>query len=46
VLHDAALTLDDHALVNLRLELTETRRDADGITFHAAMRFRAVTEPA
>jgi hypothetical protein len=44
-LHDAALTLDGHALVNLRFEFAETRRDPDGITFHGAMRFRAVTEP-
>lgn len=45
VLHDAALTLDGHALVNLRLEFSDTRRDPDGITYHAALRFRAVTEP-
>lgn len=44
-LHDQALTLDGHALVNLRFELAETRRDPDGITYHAALRFRAVTEP-
>jgi hypothetical protein len=44
-LHDAALSLDGHALVNLRFEFAETRRDPDGITFHTAMRFRAVTEP-
>jgi hypothetical protein len=44
-LHDAALALDDHALVNLRFEFAETRRDPDGITFHGAIRFRAVTEP-
>ncbi|HVY20474.1 MAG TPA: DUF3168 domain-containing protein [Bauldia sp.] len=44
-LHDAALTLQDHALVNLRFEFAETRRDPDGITYHCAIRFRAVTEP-
>ncbi len=44
-LHDAALTLDGHALVNLRFEFAETRRDPDGITYHTAIRFRAVTEP-
>ena len=45
-LHDAALGLDDHALVNLRFEFAETRRDPDGITYHGVVRFRAVTEPA
>jgi hypothetical protein len=45
-LHDAALTLDDHALVNLRFESADVDRNRDGITYHAAMRFRAVTEPA
>jgi hypothetical protein len=44
-LHDAALTLEDHALVNIRFEFAETRRDPDGITFHSAIRFRAATEP-
>jgi hypothetical protein len=45
-LNDAALTLDGHALVNLRFQFAEIRRDPDGITYHAAIRFRAVTEPA
>ena len=45
VLHDAALTLDGHALVNLRFESADIARDPDGITFHGRMRFRAVTEP-
>ena len=31
-LHDAALDLDGHALVNLRFEFAEARRDPDGIT--------------
>ena len=44
-LHDAPLTLDGHALVNLRFASADTRRDPDGITFHATTRFRAVTEP-
>lgn len=43
---DAALTLDGHALVNLRFEFAETRRDPDGVTWHGVMRLRAVTEPA
>ena len=44
-LHDAALALDGHALVNLRFESSNTVRDPDGITFHGRLRFRAVTEP-
>lgn len=46
VLHDAPLALDGHALVNLRFEFAEARRDPDGITYHGVMRFRAVTEAA
>ncbi len=45
-LDDAALALDGHALVNLRFEFADTRRDGDGITFRGTLRFRAVTEPA
>ncbi len=44
-LHDAALTLNGHRLVNLRHEFTETRRDGDGETIRGLVRFRAVTEP-
>ncbi len=44
-LHDAALALDGHALVNLRFETADIARDPDGITFHGRLRFRAVTEP-
>lgn len=44
-LHDQALTLDDHRLVNLRHESSEVRRDADGETFQGLLRLRAVTEP-
>jgi hypothetical protein len=43
-LHDQALTLDGHRLVNLRHEFSEARRDSDGETFHGIVRFRAVTE--
>jgi hypothetical protein len=43
-LHDAALTLSGHRLVNLRHESSEVRRDADGETFQGIVRFRAVTE--
>ena len=45
-LDDAPLTLADHALINLRFTLADVRREADGRTYHALVRFRAVTEPA
>jgi len=45
VLHDAALALDGHRLVNLRHEFSEARRDPDGETYHGIVRLRAVTEP-
>ncbi len=44
-LDDAPLTLDDHHLVNFRFALADVRREADGRTYHALVRFRAVTEP-
>lgn len=43
-LHDQALALDGHRLINLRHEFSEARRDSDGETFHGIARFRAVTE--
>ncbi|MFG1247997.1 DUF3168 domain-containing protein [Xanthobacter flavus] len=45
VLHDAALALEGHRLANLRATTAEVRRESDGRTFHALVRFRAVTEP-
>lgn len=45
-LDDAPLTLSDHHLVNLRFAVADVRREADGRTYHALVRFRAVTEPA
>jgi hypothetical protein len=45
-LDDAPLTLTDHRLINLRFAVADVRREADGRTYHAAVRFRAVTEPA
>ncbi len=45
-LHDAPLALHGHRLANLRVTTSEVRREADGRTFHALVRFRAVTEPA
>src|SRR4051812_26643146 len=44
-LDDAPLTLADHRLVNLRFALADVRRETDGRTYHALVRFRAVTEP-
>jgi len=44
-LHDNALVLMDHQLVNLRCEFSEARRTSDGEKFHGIMRYRAVTEP-
>jgi hypothetical protein len=45
-LDDAPLPLDGHRLVNLRFALADIRREAAGRTYHAVVRFRAVTEPA
>jgi hypothetical protein len=45
-LHDAALLLSGHRLVNLRHESSDVRREPDGETFHGIVRLRAVTEPA
>ncbi|HZS63570.1 MAG TPA: DUF3168 domain-containing protein [Xanthobacteraceae bacterium] len=44
-LDDAPLALTDHRLINLRFALADVRREADGKTYRAAVRFRAVTEP-
>ena len=44
-LDDAPLAPDGHQLVNLRFSLADIRREADGRTYHALVRFRAVTEP-
>jgi hypothetical protein len=44
-LHDAALTLTGHRLINLRHEASEVRREGDGETYHGIVRLRAVTEP-
>ena len=45
-LDDAALTLDGYHLVNCRFSTADVRRESDGRTYHALVRFRAVTEPA
>ena len=43
-LEDAALALAGHVLVNLQWRGSETRREADGLTWRGTIRFRAVTE--
>ena len=45
-LDDAPLTLADNHLVNFRFAVADVRREADGRTYHALVRVRAVTEPA
>jgi hypothetical protein len=45
-LDDVALSPAGHRLVNLRFSIADIRREADGRTYHALVRFRAVTEPA
>ena len=44
-LDDAPLSPDGHRLVNLRFTVADIRREGDGRTYHAIVRFRAVTEP-
>jgi hypothetical protein len=44
-LDDAELTLEDNRLVNLMHQFSDLKRDEDGETWHAVLRFRAVTEP-
>ena len=45
-LDDAPLSLQENRLVNLRFSLADIRRENDGKTYHALVRFRAVTEPS
>ncbi|MBL6853131.1 MAG: DUF3168 domain-containing protein [Alphaproteobacteria bacterium] len=45
-LNGAALTITGHTLVDLRWLDTDIKRDSDGETIHAAIRFRALTEPS
>ncbi len=44
VLHDQALVVEGHQLVNLRYVFSDARLDPDGVTYHGIVRFRAVTE--
>jgi hypothetical protein len=45
LVHDRALTLTNHRLINIRHEFSDIRRDPDGETLHGLLRLRAVTEP-
>jgi hypothetical protein len=45
-LDDAPLAVAGHHLVNCRFAVADVRRESDGRTYHALVRFRAVTEPA
>ena len=45
-LDDAPLAPSGPRLVNLRFSIADIRRESDGRTYHALVRFRAVTEPA
>ncbi len=45
LLHEAALTLAGHGLVNLRLEATDVGFVDDADAWRARLRLRAVTEP-
>lgn len=42
-LHDQALTVAGHELVNLRHTASEDMIEDDGITYHGILKFRAVT---
>ena len=44
-LDDAPLAPDGHRVVNFRFAVADIRREPDGRTYHALVRFRAVTEP-
>ena len=42
LLHDSSLTVSGASMVNMRQEFHTTITEADGITRHGVMRFRAV----
>lgn len=44
-LHRQALALSGHRLVDIAFASADVFRDADGETYHAVARYRAVTEP-
>ena len=45
-LDDASLAPAGHTLLNPRFATADIRRESDGRTYHALVRFRAVTEPS
>jgi hypothetical protein len=45
LLHDQALSLDGHYLLNVSHAFSEARIDPDGEAMHGIVRYRAVTEP-
>ena len=44
LLHDVPLTLDEHALVTIRVTFAEVRLDPDGMTEHGVVRIAALIE--
>jgi len=44
-LHAARLSLAGHTLITLRQQFSDIRREADGITVHGLLRYRATTQP-
>jgi len=45
ILQDATLTLDGHELQMMQIDNAQYLRDPDGLTKHAAITFRALTQP-
>jgi hypothetical protein len=43
-LHEASLVVTGHTLVMIRHSNTRVMRDADGLTFHGVVEFRALTQ--
>lgn len=44
-LDEQPIAVSGQHLINLRHQFSDLNRDADGETYHAVLRFRAVTEP-
>ncbi len=44
-LDEAEIAVAGHRLINIRHEVSEASRDADGETYRGSIRFRAVLEP-
>lgn len=43
-LHNKALTMDDHALVQMQFEFGDSFLDADGVTYHGVSRYRLLVQ--